>query len=337
MSKAILLFSGGLDSILTAHILKREGLRVKALYCHTVFSPPSKKDAYNGLSRLLSPLKISLKTVDISSKQIKLLKNARYGYGKNLNPCIDCKIVMFKEANKYKKAIGADFVASGEVLGERPMSQRKDVFNIIERDSGLKGLILRPLSAKLLKSTVVEDKGLVKRDNLYGIQGRGRRNQLTLTEEFGIKDFPNPSGGCLLTNPSFCRRLKDIIARIPDFGVYDCELLKVGRHFRLSVFAKLIVSRNKDENIKLKKLAKKSTTSIYPLRVKGPFAMMIGKFDSSLVDRAAHIVAHYCKSKNTPLKIKARTPRHDYVIEVDNSVNLRNKMESRGRIEAFLI
>jgi len=314
MAKAVLLFSGGLDSILTAHILKREGIKAKALYCHTVFSSLSKKDARGNLLRTLSPLKIPLKVVDISSRHIRLLKNARYGYGKNLNPCIDCKIVMFKEAAQYRNSIGADFVASGEVLGERPMSQRKDVFNIIERDSGLKGFILRPLSAKLLKPTVAEDKGLIKRDNLYDIQGRGRRKQLVLADEFGIKDFPTPSGGCLLTNPSFCRRLKDIIVNKPDFDIYDCRLLKVGRHFRLSAHTKLIVSRNKDENAKLKKLAGKSAVIIYPLRAKGPFAVMEGKFNKRLINEAVYITARYCRGEGSSLRIKVNTPKDKYTV-----------------------
>jgi len=210
-------------------------------------------------------------------------------------------------------------------LGERPMSQRKDIFNIIERDAHIKGFVLRPLSAKLLKPTAAEGKGLIKRDNLYSIQGRGRRRQLALAKEFGIKDFPTPSGGCLLTNPSFCRRLKDTISHTPDFGIYDCELLKVGRHFRLSNSTKLIISRNKDENIKLEMLAKKDAVKIYPLRAKGPFAMMVGRIDKSLVDNAAHIVARYCKSKGFSLKIKIDTPGGDYIVDIDNALDLKGK------------
>ena len=328
MAKAILLFSGGLDSILAAHILRREGVRINALYCHTVFSSLSKKEARDNLLGILSPLKIPLRVVDISSRHIGLLKNARYGCGKNLNPCIDCKIVMFKEAAKYKKSIGADFVASGEVLGERPMSQRKDVFSIIERDSGLRGLILRPLSAKLLKPAVAEDKGLIKRDNFYGIQGRGRRNQIALAEEFGIKDFPTPSGGCLLTNPSFCRRLKDTIVHKAGFDIYDCRLLKVGRHFRLSTRTKLIVSRDKDENTKLKKLAGKNAVIIYPLRVKGPLAAMVGEFNERLINEAVYILARYCKGKGSSLRIKVNTPQDKYIIEIDNTSGLERRKKA---------
>ena len=325
MVKAVLLFSGGLDSILTAYILKREGIKVAALYCHTVFFTLSRKEAYNRFLRILSPLKIPLKVVDISSIHISLLKNARYGYGKNLNPCIDCKIAMFKEAAVYKNSIGADFIASGEVLGERPMSQRKDTFDIIERDAGLKGFVLRPLSAKLLKPTVVESKGFIRRGNLYGIQGRSRSSQIMLAEEFGIENFPTPSGGCLLTNPSFCRRLKDMLVHKSDFGICDCQLLKVGRHFRLSTSAKLIVSRNENENLKLKRLAREGTVSIYPLYTKGPFAVIDGKFNKQLIDKAVRVVAGYCKVNSSSLKIRVDTPEGEFTVEISNDLVLREE------------
>ncbi len=328
MSKAVLLFSGGLDSILAAYILKREGVKVSALYCHTVFSLLPEKKANNELYNLLMPIGIPLKIIDISSEHINIVKHPRYGYGKNLNPCVDCKIMMFKKASMYKDSIGADFVASGEVLGERPMSQRKNIFNVIERDSGLTGMILRPLSAKLLKPTIADNKGLVKRDNLYDIQGRGRRGQFILADKFGIKNFPTPSGGCLLTDPSFCRRLQDTITYKPDFGVYDCELLKVGRHFRLSPDAKLIVSRNESENEKIEKLIDESSVYFYPYNAKGPLSLASGTLNGPLIKDAVSIIARYCKVINTPLKIKMKSPSGESVLEVNNVPGLEKK--SRG-------
>ncbi len=301
----MLLFSGGLDSLLTTFIAKKEKIETYALYFHTVFSHISRKEAEDKFNAYLKKLGIPLKIIDFSSSHIDMVKNPSYGYGANLNPCLDCKIFMFNAAKKFMKRIGASFIISGEVLGERPMTQHRSLFNKIEKETGLEGLILRPLSARLLKPTLPEREGIVNREGLYGIQGRGRTQQFALAREFAINNFPTPSGGCLLTNPSFCLRLKDLLNYNPNFSLRDCRLLKIGRHFRLSSKAKLIVARNEKENVALVRF-RKNVLQLCPQDVKGPFGLGIGEFNSSLVKKACFILGRYCKGDVFVIKVNDR-------------------------------
>ncbi len=303
--KAVLLFSGGLDSLLVSFIAKREKITAHALYFHTVFSHLSKKEAESKFYEQLKPLNIPLKIIDFSSFHINMVKNPLYGYGANLNPCIDCKIFMFSKAREFMKRVGASFIISGEVLGERPMTQHRSLFNKIEKETKLEGLILRPLSARLLKSTLPEIKGIIDRNSLYSIQGRARTQQFALAREFGISNFPTPSGGCLLTNPSFCLRLKDLLHYNPNFSLRDCRLLKIGRHFRLSPKAKLIVARNEKESVVLVRF-RKNVLQFRPQNVKGPFGLGIGEFNSSLIKKACFILGRYCKGDISVIKVNDR-------------------------------
>jgi len=185
--------------------------------------------------------------IQLGEDYLQIIKKPKYGFGRNLNPCIDCKIFMLREAKKIMKEEGAGFIVTGEVLGQRPMSQKKNTFNLMEKEAGLRGLILRPLSAKLLNETVPEKEKVVDRAKLLNIKGRSRKIQLSLASSLGIKNYFTPSGGCLLTDAGFCRRLKDLTDNSKDYTLRDIELLRTGRHFRLSSADKLIISRDEKE------------------------------------------------------------------------------------------
>ncbi|MCD6412163.1 tRNA 4-thiouridine(8) synthase ThiI, partial [bacterium] len=192
---------------------------------------------------------------------------------KGMNPCLDCRILMLKEAKKILKKEKFDFVASGEVLGERPMTQNKFALKLVEEKSSLKGILLRPLSAKLLEETLLEKKGLIKRELLLDLQGRSRKRQILLAQKFKLKEYPTPSGGCLLTDLNFSKRLKELLENFPKAKKNDIELLKLGRHFWKKKI-KIIVGRNEKENQLLKKLAQKGDILIEMENYPGPLTLI---------------------------------------------------------------
>ncbi|NPV89339.1 MAG: tRNA 4-thiouridine(8) synthase ThiI [Firmicutes bacterium] len=243
MTRAVSLISGGLDSQLAVKVIQDQGIEVHGVNFVSPFFGGS-----DSVVQAARQLGIGLHTIDFSEEYLALLKNPRYGFGKNLNPCIDCHGFMLNLAGKYMEQIGADFIITGEVLKQRPMSQNKDALGIVERLSGYPGLILRPLSAKLLPPTEPEIRGLVDRERLLDISGRSRRAQIELTERYGITDYPSPAGGCLLTVPSFAERLRHLFIRRPEPSRRELERLKVGRHFFGPGGFYLITGRRHDEN-----------------------------------------------------------------------------------------
>jgi tRNA U34 2-thiouridine synthase MnmA/TrmU len=240
--KAAGLLSGGLDSILAARLLLEQGIRVQGISFLTPFFGPER--AIQAAEQLGIPLEI----IDITEGHWKMLKGPRYGYGKGLNPCIDCHALMVRQAGKMVEEQGFDFIFTGEVLGQRPFSQTRPSLRAVEKESGFVDRILRPLSARLLPETRPEKEGLVDRSLLLDIQGRSRRRQMALADHFGIRDYPAPAGGCLLTDPVFSRRLKELLSHNPDPLLREVELLKTGRHFRLVSGLKIVVGRNQGEN-----------------------------------------------------------------------------------------
>ncbi len=244
--KAISLLSGGLDSILATELIRRQGIEVITFNVKTPFGIP-KKDGSSEAAQAAEQLKVPLKVLCVEQDYLRMLRNPKHGYGKNLNPCVDCKIFILKKAKKYAKEIGADFLFTGEVLGERPMSQHGPALKTIAEEAGLKGKLLRPLSAKLLAETVAEKKGLVDRNKLLSIQGRSRKPQFELAKEYGITNFPSPAGGCLLTCEEYSKKLRDLFENKKHISMADIALLRVGRHFRLGK-NKIIVGRNEAEN-----------------------------------------------------------------------------------------
>lgn len=294
--KALALLSGGLDSTLAIRVMLDEGIEIEAINFLTPFCRCNQKNGCGYQARKVAEmLGVKLKVFSIFDEYLEVLKNPKYGYGKNSNPCIDCRILMHKRAKEYMRKINASFVITGEVLGQRPMSQHRAALKIIEKESGLEGLVLRPLSAKLLPMTIPEKKGWINRERLLEIRGRSRRPQMAKAKELGIDDYPCPAGGCLLTDPGFSRRIKDLMAH-SELNLPEVELLKVGRHFRLSPTSKVIVGRNEEENNKILKLFKRGDICFRPKEVKGPLGVGRGDFGQTTINLASQIVARYSDS-----------------------------------------
>lgn len=307
--RAIALVSGGLDSALAAKIIAKQGIDVIGLNFLIPFSPTDKLSRSFNLKDFFSNLGIEIKSVNIFDESLEMIKNPKFGFGSNLNPCIDCHILMLKRAKKLLKKFKASFVVTGEVLGQRPMSQNSHNLELIEKKSGLEGLLLRPLSAKLLEETIPEKEGWVKRSELLDFSGRTRNPQFALAKELGIKNYQTPAGGCLLTDAGFSLRMKDLLKHNHNsLNNNEIEILKFGRHFRLGDQIKLIVGRDQEENEKLLKLAKNRDYLFEPKEIPGPVALGRGRFDNQeILNLACRIVSRYSDSQDgKPVKIILR-------------------------------
>lgn len=295
--KALALVSGGLDSILAARLVQEQGVEAIPLYfkipfCHRAKGGLSSEEKLAALVN--AALGKEVRIVDIQSEFLQLLHKPLHGFGANLNPCIDCKILMLRKARVLLEAFGASFVVTGEVVGQRPMSQHRQALALIERESGLEGLLVRPLSAKILNPTLPETRGWLKRESLLDFNGRTRKPQFSLARAFGITDFPNAAGGCLLTDPGFARKLKDLM-RYGALTLEDIELLKVGRHFRLAPAAKLVVGRDERENSQLLESARQGDYLFYPAEeMAGPNSLGRGEFGPDLIALACAVTCRYC-------------------------------------------
>jgi tRNA-uridine 2-sulfurtransferase len=289
--KALSLLSGGLDSILAARVIKEQGIEVAGLcFVTPFFGPDSARKAAGQLG-------ISLIEHDFTDEYFVMMKNPRYGFGGNMNPCIDCHGLMLRTAHGLLEKHGASFLVTGEVLGERPMSQSRPGLNSVLKLAADRDLVLRPLSAKLLEPTRPEREGWVDREKLYDLSGRGRKRQTDLAASFGIKDYPQPAGGCLLTEPNYSARLKELILH-EGLVRKDVELLAAGRHFRPAQNLKLAVGRNMADNEALLKLAGKDDLVIRPgHQTKGPVGLLRGLPDEKGLALALQIVARYCDVK----------------------------------------
>ena len=285
--KAIALLSGGLDSILAARLILEQGIEVEGVTFETPFFGAQK--ARTVAQKVGLPLVI----IDITEEHLEMLKAPRYGYGKNMNPCIDCHILMLKIAGKRMEETGADFVFTGEVLGQRPMSQGRQSLDVVAKNSGYQGSILRPLSARLLAETKPEMEGKVDRQKLLDIQGRGRKRQIEMARRYGITDYSTPAGGCLLTDPMFSKRLRDLFEHHRDFRVRDIELLKFGRHFRSSKTTKIIVGRDSIDNQAIQRLYEEGDILIHMTHFPGPTVLVPYGGDEKTCYHAAAICAYY--------------------------------------------
>jgi len=273
--KAIALFSGGLDSILAVRLVQQQGIDVAGLTFTTPFFNAVKARA--SADRIRLPLLVQ----DITGEHLQMLKSPRYGYGKNMNPCIDCHTLMLKIAGGKMEQTGADFLVTGEVLGQRPMSQTRQSLRMVAKNSGYADDILRPLSAQLLDPIQAELEGKIDRSRLLAISGRGRKEQMRLAEAFGISHYPPPAGGCLLTDPMFARRLRDLMLHGEDREVRDYELLKYGRHFRVPEAGKIIVGRNQSDNEALRELAAENDLVCLMADFPGPLVLAPGGSEAS--------------------------------------------------------
>lgn len=312
MAKAIGLISGGLDSILAFKMIQEQDIDIIGVCFTSPFF-----DNIVKVKQTAVQLSIRLEIITFDDDYIKMIQNPKYGYGKAFNPCIDCHAYMLKKAKELMEKLNADFVFTGEVLGERPMSQNLQALKNIERESGLIGKLLRPLSAQLLDMTIGENTGIIDRTKLGKISGRSRKSQLELAKKYGITDFPQPAGGCLLTDKGFSQRLKDAFKH-NESSLNDFSLLRIGRHFRLTdnESAKIVVGRNEKENEQIEKLAQESDIIIKTVETVGPI-VLIRNYQvvnrEKVIPIAAGLCARYSDKKDRLVKVKV----NDIIIEAE--------------------
>jgi tRNA U34 2-thiouridine synthase MnmA/TrmU len=266
-ARALLLLSGGLDSVLAGKLLEEQEVEIVGLTFKSQFF--GAEEAIRAAEEQDWPLVV----VDITEEEIQIVEKPKYGYGKNMNPCIDCHGQMVKIAGQLLKKYQADFVATGEVLGERPKSQNRQALEIVEKMSGIKGLVLRPLSAKLLPVTLVEEKGLVDREKLEDISGKSRKRQIKMAEKYRLKEYPTPAGGCLLTDPGFSSKLKKLLEWRGRLLERDISLIKMGRLF-FDEEGFLVIGRNEQENEKLRRIARPDDVLITNASIQGPLTVV---------------------------------------------------------------
>lgn len=292
--KVVALLSGGLDSQLAVRMMQKQGFEVSAVAIKTPFCD---FDCGRGcgfeIRERADDLNVNLKTVYLGDEYIEMLKHPKYGRGAGFNPCVDCRAMMFDAAKKHMKQIGAEFIISGEVLGQRPMSQHRKALKNIELESELEGKIVRPLSGALLPATSPERDGLIRREDLGMIRGRSRKPQLAMAKEFGIENPPNAGGGCLLTDPAFGLRTKDLFDHTKTPTINDIDLLKLGRHHRLDEETKMIVGRNQTENETIRMLALPGDILLEVRDFVGPTTILRGKTAKDHVIFAASVTLKY--------------------------------------------
>jgi tRNA-specific 2-thiouridylase len=297
--KAIALLSGGLDSRLAVKLMLEQGIEVEAINFVTPFCTCTAQGCRSEARAAAAEFGIPLRVVNNSEALLDAVKKPRFGFGRGLNPCLDCRILAFRGAAERMEETGASFVVTGEVLGQRPMSQRRQAMEIIERESGLEGRVLRPLSAKHFPPTEPERQGLVDREKLLAIAGRSRREQMDLAEEKGINDYPCPAGGCLLTDPGFAARLRSLLDENPDPSMSQVTLLKVGRHFVSSDGQRILVPRDDLENRRLWNLRRHVNVVLEAEGVGGPqgAVMTQGDVTETTLREAAALVARYGQAR----------------------------------------
>ncbi len=273
--------------MLSSQLIKAQGIDVLALFFETPFFSSAKPKIS------AASLDLPFKVIDLTKPHFDVVKDPKHGYGGNLNPCIDCHALMIRHAGDLLEEEEARFIVTGEVLGQRPMSQNKQALSVVAKESGYPGLILRPLSAKRLPITIPEEKGWVDREKLMDFSGRSRKPQMALARELGVAKYPTPAGGCLLTDPRFSRRLKDLISANPFPDIREIELLKLGRHFRINPHSKLIVGRNKQENEAIRGWSRGYDYLLSTEPIPGPTALILGEASPEDESLAAAITASY--------------------------------------------
>jgi tRNA U34 2-thiouridine synthase MnmA/TrmU len=295
--KAVALISGGLDSVLAAKMVIDMGIEVIPLHVRLPYLP-RERDRSGARGRMNACLEKwagrAVCGIDAGEEAVEILKSPKYGFGANMNPCVDCRILMLKKGAEFMRRSGADFIITGEVVGQRGMSQRRQALETADSESGLSGLILRPLSGLLMPETTPEKNGWIAREKMLGLNGRSRQPQLRLAESLGIEEPVNAAGGCLLTDPIFSVRLRDLSAH-EGVDVEGLELLKIGRHFRLSRQARLIVGRDEKENNLLPAFSQPGDVLFYTIDIAGPAGLGKGIFDPGLLSLAGSFIAYYCR------------------------------------------
>jgi len=299
---AIALFSGGLDSALAILLILRQEIEVTALTFMTHFGCDLGDRSSCGSNPFPTAEKFgfNVKLMHLGQKFVDIVANPQFGRGREMNVCIDCRILMLREAKAFMEMTDADFIITGEVLGQRPLSQVRDKLRVVEREAGLQGKLLRPLSAKLLPPTEPELRGLVDRNQMEEIKGRSRKRQLELAAQFGLEDYPTPAGGCLLTDHSYSNRLRDLMQHCDRLTFDDLNLLRLGRHFRLDRQTKIIVGRNEAENNQLAAMKRSHHCLLEAPDVGSPLTLLIGDQSEANLKRAAAITARYSSGRHLP-------------------------------------
>lgn len=310
---ALALFSGGLDSILSCRLVASQSIRVQAIKFVSPFFDYSLLEHQGEYERHIKDrYDIDVNLVDVSDGYLELLKNPAHGFGKNFNPCVDCKIFLFSNARRLMPEFGASFLITGEVLGQRPMSQRRDTLRVIERDSGCENILVRPLCARNLEPTQPELSGLINRDLLLDFSGRTRAPQIELARSFGIEDYPSPAGGCILTDPVLSKRIRDHYREHDIIRVADIRMLLVGRQFKLARGGRLALGRNMAENDKIETLRQPGDIMLVNKDRPGPSALLRFSVDPEDLRMAAGLVVRYSK------KLGDSRPECSVAISSDN-------------------
>ncbi len=319
--KALALLSGGLDSTLAVKVMLDQGIAVEALNFTSPFctctgkNAGCKSEAIRVAEEFGIPIKVMHKGVDY----LEVVRRPRHGYGKGLNPCIDCRIYLLRRAKEYMEESGADFVITGEVLGQRPMSQRRDTLRVIERESGLEGLLLRPLSAQFFEPTIPEREGWVDRSKLLAFKGRSRKDQIQLADELDVKNYPCPAGGCLLTETSFVPKVRDVFDHSDDLNPRDFRMLKIARHFRLGERTKVLIGRSEADNNLLEAATQPGETSLRWVDGSSPLGVVMGRQERESISLAAKILLRYTKAEaGADCAVKATVDGREELLTVVN-------------------
>ena len=298
MVKCLVMFSGGLDSTIAIHLLKSKGFDALALHFVLPFYSEVGQ-SHDGIKKKAEKLGVAIRVIEEGEEYLAMFKDPHFGFGKNINPCIDCRIHRLKQAARIMQEEGFAFIATGEVVGQRPMSQHKEALNAIEKRAGLRGYLLRPLSAGLLAPTIPEEQGIIDRSALFSWWGRGRKPQFAYAHEHGL-DIASPAGGCLLTHEGTALRYAELHKNNPDFSLSDFKLIAFGRHFRFASGARLVVARIDEENVALEKLLEPDDYFLMMTDVLGPLGLLRGEIAPGEIEKACGIVARYSKARMQP-------------------------------------
>ncbi len=331
--KAIALLSGGLDSTLAVKMMLDMDIDVEALNFTSPFCTCTGKNSgcKSEAVRVAQEFDIPIKVVHKGLDYLEIVRNPRHGYGKGVNPCVDCRIYLLRKAKEYMLESGADFVITGEVLGQRPMSQRRDTLRVIERESGLEGLLLRPLSAQHFEPTIPEREGWVDREKLMAIKGRSRKELFELADELDVKNYPCPAGGCLLTELSFVPKIQDIFDHCQELDLRDFRLLKIGRHLRIGDSSKVIIGRNEADNNLLETIRQPEEAALTWLDGNTPVGIVTGAQGDDLYSLAARILLRYTRAEpGSACRMEVRVNGDTQTFSVNNDLN-------ESMVESYLV
>ncbi len=320
-AKAIALFSGGLDSYLATFLVQEQGIDVEAVKFLTVFGQTEMTDsgASQREAEILARHGVNLRILSLGREWLDIVARPSHGRGRNMNPCIDCRILMLKKAGEYMRKTGGAFIVTGEVLGQRPLSQNSRALEQVEKESGLAGVLLRPLSARLLPETEPEKRGLLDRKRLLGIRGRGRKEQFDLARRYGLENPPTPAGGCLLTDPAYSERLRSVLSIRGFINGHLARVIRYGRFFRLADGSFLVVGRNERDNSRLLARLKPGERLFEPENCVGPVGIGVGRLGGAELAEAARIIARYSDSP------------------ADGAISVAVRRGPKGRAESVLV